>query len=300
MSFFESYGLQLLLIPIGFFCFWLGFRQLIKARSIENVPTSKTSSAHQGYVELIGKAQYGDVPLTSPMSAMPCVWYDCVVEKRSRGKNRHGWSTVKRKTSPFPFRLNDDSDMCFIYPEGADVQADERVWYGASAWPTSMQGEHSFSTWASGDNYRYTETLITPATVIYALGLFTTQHSQSIDARVNDRMAEILSDLKMNPDEMLVAYDKDKNGEVDFQEWQLARQEAEIVATNEVVAASVNDKAMHIMQKPVLRQQPYLLSTLSPELLVKRYRWYAVAEICLGAILILGPSLYEYYNPRFF
>lgn len=50
--------------------FYLGFRQLHRARLIEDTPTSRIRSAAQGYAELEGRAVALGDPLYAPLSGV--------------------------------------------------------------------------------------------------------------------------------------------------------------------------------------------------------------------------------------
>jgi hypothetical protein len=66
--------LALFAVSIGFFSQSISNFRL--ARTIEDLPTSKIRSAHQGYVEIKGKTTLnGQSPLYVPRLEVPCVWY---------------------------------------------------------------------------------------------------------------------------------------------------------------------------------------------------------------------------------
>ncbi len=103
-------------------CAYGSFSRLHSARIIEDTPTSKIRSAHQGYVELIGFAKTGATELLlSGLSQTPCLWYRYNIERyESSGKNSH-WRSVERKTSEQPFILNDGTGDCIVYPDRAEM-----------------------------------------------------------------------------------------------------------------------------------------------------------------------------------
>ncbi|MEJ2141596.1 MAG: hypothetical protein P8Y24_04455 [Gammaproteobacteria bacterium] len=52
------------------------FRNVQRARIIEDTPTSKIRSAAQGYVEIIGRGQYfNKSPVIAPLTLTECIWY---------------------------------------------------------------------------------------------------------------------------------------------------------------------------------------------------------------------------------
>ena len=65
--------------------FYFAFRNLARARLIEDTPTSRVRSAHQGYVELEGEAaaMQGE-PILSPLTQTACCWFRYKIETSSR------------------------------------------------------------------------------------------------------------------------------------------------------------------------------------------------------------------------
>ena len=105
---------------LSLFGLWGGFRRLHHARLIENVPTAKVRSAHQGYVELVGTAEaLPGEPVIAPLSGSVCCWYDYRIERRS-GKH---WNIVDKGTSEAVFAIRDDTGRCLIDPEAADSRS---------------------------------------------------------------------------------------------------------------------------------------------------------------------------------
>ncbi len=101
------------------------FRYMIKARTLEDVPTSKARSAEQGYVELEGNAimMPGD-PIRAPFSGRECVWWSYKLEKRDGDGD---WRTVKKAASDSLFQLKDATGTCLVDPEGADVYPEHSI-----------------------------------------------------------------------------------------------------------------------------------------------------------------------------
>ncbi len=60
-----------------------------RARAIDDTPTSKISSAAQGYIELVGRGRaLGGLPVLSPVSQLICLWYRFTAERRD---SQHKW-----------------------------------------------------------------------------------------------------------------------------------------------------------------------------------------------------------------
>ncbi|GJL84113.1 MAG: hypothetical protein DHS20C01_37470 [marine bacterium B5-7] len=134
------------------YALYSGLSRIRLARRVEDMPTSRIRSAHQGYVELHGTiVPWPGGLLSAPLSGRPCVWYSYRVERRSRNR----WSVTRSGKSEQPFQCDDDTGRCAIYPKGARVHAsDSRSWQSGS--------------------YRHTESLLNDGDNIYALGYFRT------------------------------------------------------------------------------------------------------------------------------
>ena len=272
---------------------YFGFRYLVRARLIENTPTARVRSAHQGYVELNGIAHsMAGEPIRAPLTGVECCWYRIKVEKQG---NRR-WSTREQETSGHLFLLRDATGACIIDPDGAQVTASDRsVWYGPSRrpfHPAHAREQHTESLVMqlakllnkdiSGGQrrYRYTEERIFQGDPLYAIGLFKTQ--DELDRRESRRelMLGLLRDWKQAPDSLLNRFDHDRDGRIDSDEWEAARQAAD------QEAADTHDRQQagqipHLLSKPDFMRLPFILST-DPEIaMVRRFRWLAAANLSL-------------------
>lgn len=90
-----------------------------RRRAIDDTPTSRIAAAAQGYVELqgVGK-QLAGLPLLSPLSGLPCLWYRYRIERRD-SDNR--WVHEDSGESDGSFILDDGSGECLVDPEGAEL-----------------------------------------------------------------------------------------------------------------------------------------------------------------------------------
>lgn len=283
------------------YAFYSAFSNLIKARLIEDIPTSKIRSASQGYVELSGFAlpQDGE-ELHAPLTGQPCLWYHYKIERHeSNGKSSH-WRTLESKTSRDFFILKDDTGECAINPHRADVSTGRiKIWRGHSRRPSSIGGSSGksslLSTLTSG-NYRYTEKLIQNNDYLYALGLFQTIHAPSATEQQKQKTREIINRWKQDYDRLVTRFDTDANGELDMQEWENARQQAAREA-QVYVLENYDDKPVHVMADSPLRREPYLISNQDPRQLTRKYRLHAAGMtalffLCGIAALYFGISIF--------
>lgn len=105
----------------GVACALVGLTRLRLARLIEDTPTSRIRSAHQGYVEIKGKTVLnGQPPLYVPRLQIPCVWYRYEVI-RDPGQSRHHDHQPDDQQSNREIYLDDGTGVCVVNSHLAQV-----------------------------------------------------------------------------------------------------------------------------------------------------------------------------------
>lgn len=242
---------------------WTGFRSLRRYRLTEDVPTARIRSAHQGYVELVGRAVMMEgEPVVAPLSQLQCCWYRFRVEER-QGKH---WRAVHSGTSDALFVLRDDTGECVIDPDGADVDSTHaRTWYEG--------------------RYRYYESRLMDNDPLYAIGWFRTvgggEHAHSL----HHETGRILREWKQQPDTLHARFDHDRNGSIDAEEWQDARRVARDQAQR-VLRDLPPVVARHLLGRPP--HGDFLLANREQCALVRRLKWRAA--LGLGGFLLGGSA----------
>jgi hypothetical protein len=262
--------------------FYFSFRFLRHTRLIEDTPTSRVRSAHQGYVELEGVVHLLEgSTITCPLSKTDCIWWFYEIEKKVQRNKNTSWDTIDKKSSDAPFYLEDDTGRCVVNPVGAEVVTTfSRVWYGSSSWPTGLPSDSGFF---NSGSYRYTERLIHAGSHLYALGLFKTRNVVMDSTEENAVLRDRLAEWKQDP-ERVKLLDVNRDGQLDVKEWEAAR----IVALKELrrTQQEVASEGLHTLSKPELKNQPYILSAVLQKDLCKRWRIYA--GLCFAWFLIGG------------
>ncbi|PHS23405.1 MAG: hypothetical protein COA83_09960 [Methylophaga sp.] len=264
-----------LISTIGLYAFYLMVKKHHITRLIENTPTSKIRSAAQGYVELNGKAKLMDgASIVSPISGRACVWYRYKIEKEvthrdSKGNTTTSWQTIKSASSDELFLIEDETGRCIIDPDDADVvTTDKRIWY-----------KNEFM-----QSRRYTEELIIESEPLYAIGLFKTV-DRTETHKYKYHISELLRQWKKSPNLLLLKYDKDNNGELNEQEWRQVR-----LAAQKQVHRNYGQQALqeplNLLKMTHNKDQAFILSTLSEQQLIKRYKIHLVGYIL--AFFIIG------------
>ena len=214
-----------------------------RARIIADTPTSRIASAAQGYVELVGRGHHHPGgPILSKVTALPCIWYRFIIEQKvGDGK----WEKVNSGRSQESFMLDDGSGRCLVDPEHAEVITRRK------------------DRWIKG-NYRYTEWLILPQAKIYTIGQLSTVGGANSNLDLKQDVSDLLTTWKANKNKLLQRFDLDGNGEINEQEWMLARLQS----------------GTHIVHKP-RDGRLFLISDLDPMKLARRYQWWARLHLLL-------------------
>jgi hypothetical protein len=238
---------------------------LRRMRAFTDTPTSQVASAAQGYVELRGHGKRLDgLPVLAPLTNLPCLWYRYYVLRRSGDK----WVTDSSGESDASFLIDDGSGVCVVDPEGAEIV------------PARCD------KWQEG-NYKYSQWLILEQELVYVIGGFRTQNAGELDYTVAEEVKQLLAEWKQDMPKLLKRFDLDNDGTLNLSEWELARAQArrEAERRRKEVARANND--LHWMGVPD-GGQLYLISTLSEDKLVWRYRRWAWFHLIIFFAALVG------------
>jgi hypothetical protein len=139
---------------------------------------------------------------------------------------------------------------------------------------------------AVGD-YRYTEAVLLEGDPLYAIGQFHTLGPADQSATVREMTGAILREWKQRPETLRERFDRNRDGQIDWEEWELARAAAEREATREH-AENLKRDQLHTLRKPADGRY-FLLSNLEEFGLLRRYRWRM--RLGFGLFLLLGGAL---------
>jgi hypothetical protein len=239
---------------------------LHRLRAIASTPTSRIASAAQGYVELIGRGRPGATPLISKLRVLPCLWYRWKVEQRN---SKNQWSTLDKGESSNYFMLRDDSGVCVVDPEQAEIITKHR------------------DEWTDG-SYRYTEWKLIQDDYIYVIGEFKTVGGSNTSLTHDDLVKQVLSEWKMDNNDLLKRFDLDNNGVLDMREWMLARSAARREAEKRLIEV-LAEPDTNFMLRPH-NGRLFLISNLDQEKLAFRHKLWAWAHIAIffGTLGVLG------------
>jgi hypothetical protein len=235
---------------------WLS--ALRRLRAVRDTPTSRIASAAQGYVELIGRGtQFSDPPLLGKLSVLPCLWYRYKIERKN-AKNE--WTTQDSGESNDPFLLVDDSGRCVVDPSGAEILTNHK------------------DTWTQGQ-YRYTEWKLLDIDSIYVIGQFRTLGGSSAQISTQEEMNQVLTEWKQDMQSLHRRFDLNNDGELDMNEWMLARQAARREAEKRVAEVRSQPDTNYMLQPHDGRL--FLISNLPQNKLERRYWFWTWAHLAI-------------------
>lgn len=271
--------------------FYYGFRSLRRARIIEDVPTARVRSAHQGYAELEGEAELmGGEPILSPLRSTVCCWWRYQIHRRG---SKGSWRLLEKKSSEELFLLRDQTGRCIIDPEGAEVTPKKReVWYGSTRFPQATANAGGVGLFSE---YRYTEEYLFPEDHLYAIGQFRSLDDHDHQRARGEITRELLREWKQRP-EVMNSFDRNGDGTVDPQEWEQARRSAAAQAQREYKEEQER-QIPHLLSKPSNPRHPFLLSPRPQDKLVKRYR--LLAGFGIFVFFIAGALTAFMFSARF-
>ncbi len=302
-----GFGVALLAAGCAFTS-WRTWRNVSHIRLIEDTPTAKIRSAHQGYVELEGTGKLMDgPPIIAKLSGLPCVWFRYQVEELVRthhkGHTQARWNVVEQGESTETFWLQDETGRVVIDPEGADVtpRHKDRWRSGSSLGGIARQpagAARLFATNVGHGKYRLTEERINNGERLYALGLLKSVSSYTSMPTVDEDVRGLLKDWKKDQPTMLRRFDLNKDGKIDEIEWRLARAQARReTMKNRQEQVIHSTEGLSVLGPTRDSSRPYILSAFTQAELTKRYKWWAA--LYAVACFFSGLAAVWVFNAKF-
>jgi len=274
---------------LAVFCLYLSFKYFWRYRIMEDMPTAAIRSAAQGYNEFEGITELlpGE-PIISPLSRLPCVWYEYKVEEKqstfTRNRSKTSWSLHDSGVSDNVFSLVGETGRAIVDPDDAEVIASTSdSWYGSTPYPQAGPRGFNSSGWLPGKRYRYSEKRINVGDDLYVLGHFTSLSTINMAAK-NEQIQALLQSWKSNPRRLLTEFDDNKDGRLDESEWGKVVLIAKKQIEKELSDANLS-KSDHLIEKPVDSRKPYILSAKAQSDLVTRFQLKAAATVALFFVL---------------
>ncbi|MEK6663596.1 MAG: hypothetical protein AABY73_06985 [Pseudomonadota bacterium] len=244
--------------------FWMWQHGQRLARIIEDIPTSRIASAPQGYVELLGQAcELADMSLVTGLSGTACLWYRWQIARRGGGGHGNDLvATLISQTVYIPdeheesqscIGIQDSTGEAVIFPYGSEIIAAHR------------------ETWYEGDA-RFTEERIMPGDPLYVLGDFSTHTPSERPWELVNEVASQLSIWQADKPSLLRRFDRNGNGMLDPDEWEMMHREAMRI-TKQKQVKELATPAMHRVMAPD-NGYHFLISSKPPQKLASYYRFW--------------------------
>lgn len=242
---------------------------LRRARAIAQLPTSRIASAAQGYVEVVGRASVSaDNLITSPLSGLRCVWYRYRLYEKDR--ERKAWNEIDEGVSSATFEIHDGSGPCRIDPDYAEVV-----------------GAEVRTTYPNGN--KLVEELLHGGIPIYALGELVTLGGAGTALSAREDVNALLASWKADPVALQRRFDLNRDGQIDLQEWELARRLAQKTVEHQHRALRAQP-GVNLVRAPT-DGRLFLISSLSPQALRRRFVGWAIFHFGC-AVAALGTWAY--------
>jgi hypothetical protein len=246
---------------------WLG--SLRRTRAIAELATSRIGSAAQGYVEIMGRAStQTDQLIYTPLGGIACIWYRYRLYSRDNAKRE--WRQIDSGTSSATFDISDASGVCSVDPDHAEVV-----------------GAQVRTSYPGGD--KLVEECLFGGSTIYVLGEFLTLGGASAVLNAREDVSALLSRWKQDRADLHQRFDLDRNGTVDLQEGELARQLA--AQTVEREHRSIRQQAGVHLLRATEDGRLFLISALSPQALRNYFLRWSVFHLAMATAAVAA-SLY--------
>jgi len=245
-------------LAAGSFTFLGAFEQLTLLRLMQDLPTARIRSAHQGYVELQGTVCQNKQFITCPQCGEPCLWFHCFM-----GKNQ---KITPRGRSP-DIVLDDDTGQCLVLAAGAELHSAT----GGSRHVHIKEGDmlhvlgefRSHSATASG-----------------------VQETPEHKAALRERLQALKRDARR-----MALFDRNKDGTIDSREWEAARKATELKMAREPAAVPETWRPDHVVAKPTTEADrlPFVIFVGTESEAIARARiefgWRLFLAVAVGLIV---------------
>lgn len=260
----SSHFVYLALLALVAFVSWTATYK--RAQAIAHLPTSRIGSAAQGYVELYGRANLEkDFVNAAPHSGKQCLWY----RYRMYERDDNDWREIHQVVSSATFEISDATGVCRVDPDDAEI-------LGADVHTSYRDGR------------KHVEELLFSGGKIYVLGEFSTLNAAPNAISLREDVSHLLADWKKDPAMLKKRFDLNHDGQIDLQEWELARKLALRIVEKE--HAQLHQAShVHMMRAPK-NSRLFLISSLSPQKLRQRYLFWSYIHIAV--FLVAGTAAY--------
>jgi len=115
------------LVVVGVILFLVGFWKYREYRVLADTPQIPIRSVSMGLSHVAGTSTGGQ-PLSSPLTQVPCYYYEVKVEKKVKKDNQESWETTHTERAEVPFYLEDETGKILVNPQRAEYNLPRAFW----------------------------------------------------------------------------------------------------------------------------------------------------------------------------
>src|SRR5208282_4386957 len=104
---------------VGVILFIFGFVKYREYRVLADTPQIPIRSVSMGLSHVAGTSTGGQ-PLTSPLTQVPCYYYEVKVEKQVKRDNQETWEETHKDRAEIPFYVQDETGYILVNPQYAE------------------------------------------------------------------------------------------------------------------------------------------------------------------------------------
>jgi hypothetical protein len=115
------------MVLMGVLLFFLGFRKYREYRVLADTPQIPIRSVSMGLSHVAGTSTGGQ-PLISPLTQVPCYYYEVQVEREVKKDNKTTWERAGTERAEVPFYLEDETGKVLVNPQMAEYNLPRAFW----------------------------------------------------------------------------------------------------------------------------------------------------------------------------
>jgi hypothetical protein len=115
------------MVVIGIILFIVGFVKYREYRVLADTPQIPVRSVSMGLSHVAGTSTGGQ-PLTSPLTQVPCYYYEVKVEKKVKRDNNETWEQTHKERAEIPFYIQDETGKILVNPQNAEYNLPTAFW----------------------------------------------------------------------------------------------------------------------------------------------------------------------------
>lgn len=119
--------IPLAMVVIGILLFIFGFVKYRQFRVLADTPRVPIRSVSMGLSHVAGTS-VGGQPLTSPLTQIPCYYFEVKVEKQVKRDNQETWEQTHHEKAEVPFYLQDETGTILVNPQQAEYNLPQAFW----------------------------------------------------------------------------------------------------------------------------------------------------------------------------